>query len=512
MKKLFLLNLILSGMMLISCSDEKTSTVKSDDVTIDTTSQEVDISTSEKVETVSIREVYEKGIALQNSQESQETYSFIGTVTCKLTNSFYLQDDTGAIKVSYPKDDVATLSSKVLVTSTITNYNGSVETVREKAEVKALGEGDKIEPLIIETVDDMTVDKQSSLVSLSNLQYVSGKASIGTSTLKFSLKGDEIVVKTDKNLDTDELTKIAESLSDLKTGDIVSLDRQILDWNSNGSIKLVNSSGIEVKKDETIYPTEIQVEKDEIEIEVGEVLELNASILPLNCTNPKLIYTSNEPNIVAVQDDNSIKGLKTGQATITIMCDADNSITKDVKVTVKGSQVITQEGLYCKITTESISNTITSTSAISDPALLLSALTITGNSVESISDMRNVYPAASGGSASKGNKFSINNIIKIGKSGSGEYGTISFNFPTGTEINKVVVEGCGWESRNELICNGVSLNYQQNITDNGENTVPIAKTYEFTESCCKLEFMTNRGITSGNHGFIIYSIEVYAMM
>ncbi|MBP3321631.1 MAG: CotH kinase family protein [Clostridia bacterium] len=79
--------------------------------------------------------------------------------------------------------------------------------------------------------------------------------------------------------------------------------------------------------------TSIKLEKDAYELEAGEALTLNATVLPENADNKKLIYKSEDANIVSVSADGVINAIRTGKTTITVLSH-DGKVSASCTVTV----------------------------------------------------------------------------------------------------------------------------------------------------------------------------------
>ncbi|WP_438445432.1 Ig-like domain-containing protein [Gorillibacterium sp. sgz5001074] len=73
----------------------------------------------------------------------------------------------------------------------------------------------------------------------------------------------------------------------------------------------------------------------QITMGVGKTVPLYKAVLPWNATNPKLVFTSSDPNVVRVDADGKLKAINMGHAIVT-MASAENPQLKDeVQVTVE---------------------------------------------------------------------------------------------------------------------------------------------------------------------------------
>lgn len=82
-----------------------------------------------------------------------------------------------------------------------------------------------------------------------------------------------------------------------------------------------------------IAPKEIVVEKDEVDLNVGESLTLNASVLPANATNKQLHWDTTAEDIAVVDANGKITGVSPG-STIIDVSTADGKIVKYIEVNV----------------------------------------------------------------------------------------------------------------------------------------------------------------------------------
>ena len=85
----------------------------------------------------------------------------------------------------------------------------------------------------------------------------------------------------------------------------------------------------------SISVLEVNVDKDDITLEIGQEDTINVEINPTNATNKNVTWTSSDSSIVSV-NDGKVKGLKEGVATITVTT-VDRNLEKEITVTVVGS-------------------------------------------------------------------------------------------------------------------------------------------------------------------------------
>lgn len=130
------------------------------------------------------------------------------------------------------------------------------------------------------------------------------------------------------------------------------VDPNIIELTSDGTIKAINAGNtsliiqsyqnsvtktIEVNVKE--IPTEIKVDKEEIEIKEDETYELKIEVLPEKLENKKVILKSQNENIVKIMRNNVIKGILKGKTKITITTEETPAITKEINIIVKKKKV-----------------------------------------------------------------------------------------------------------------------------------------------------------------------------
>ena len=92
--------------------------------------------------------------------------------------------------------------------------------------------------------------------------------------------------------------------------------------------------------DVEVKPTEIKVSGEKAEIEVGEEFDLTIEVLPADAKNKNVRVVANPSGIVEIKDNKTIKGLKAGEVTITVSAVAAPTVKKEIKLTVKGEEVV----------------------------------------------------------------------------------------------------------------------------------------------------------------------------
>lgn len=135
------------------------------------------------------------------------------------------------------------------------------------------------------------------------------------------------------------------------------VDNPAIGWSSSndkiatvsedGNVKLISAGEVEIKATAsngvsakvTVNVKEkqveaVKIEDTEIEMLLGETYALNAIVTPDDATNPKVTWSVENPDVVSVSEDGSVKALACGETVITAT--SNNSIKDSVTVKVSG--------------------------------------------------------------------------------------------------------------------------------------------------------------------------------
>ncbi|MEK4118043.1 MULTISPECIES: Ig-like domain-containing protein [Paenibacillus] len=89
------------------------------------------------------------------------------------------------------------------------------------------------------------------------------------------------------------------------------------------------------------YPVEgVVVYDDEVTVDRWKTVKLRTAVLPWNADNPKLVFTSTDPAIAAVDDNGIVTGQEVGQTVITVASAENPQLTATVDVTVEAGDGI----------------------------------------------------------------------------------------------------------------------------------------------------------------------------
>ena len=93
----------------------------------------------------------------------------------------------------------------------------------------------------------------------------------------------------------------------------------------------IEDTEIEIE-DTTIAVTDIEIADHEDVVNVGETLNLSATVLPVDATNSIVTYKSSDEAIATVKSSGEVKGISKGRVIIYVSAD---DVTKEVPLTVK---------------------------------------------------------------------------------------------------------------------------------------------------------------------------------
>ncbi|MCR3760006.1 Ig-like domain-containing protein [Clostridium felsineum] len=113
------------------------------------------------------------------------------------------------------------------------------------------------------------------------------------------------------------------------------------DWVYDGSIAGTEGEGlrieaIKIKLVKKVSVESIKLEKNSLNLSVGNVDSVKASISPIGATNKNVKWTSSNENVVVVTDSGNIRALSMGTAVITVTSE-DGNRTASCTINVNGS-------------------------------------------------------------------------------------------------------------------------------------------------------------------------------
>lgn len=108
------------------------------------------------------------------------------------------------------------------------------------------------------------------------------------------------------------------------TSDNDQIHLDAIDIDANGALKPYTES----------QATSVTLNKTTVDLNVGQIEILSATVLPENATNKKVVWTSSDPTIATVDESGKVTSIKEGQVTITAKVENTNlTATCEVNVT-----------------------------------------------------------------------------------------------------------------------------------------------------------------------------------
>ena len=110
--------------------------------------------------------------------------------------------------------------------------------------------------------------------------------------------------------------------------------------------------------------SKINVDKDKIELYVGDTAKINYSVEPENATNKKISFSTADKNVAGFNNEGSVVGVKAGTTTISLK--SNNGIEAKIEITVKDREIeVTKVKISkSKVSIDKGSNTTISASVI----------------------------------------------------------------------------------------------------------------------------------------------------
>ena len=109
---------------------------------------------------------------------------------------------------------------------------------------------------------------------------------------------------------------------------------------SQNPIEASKDSAISSIEDHDIHVTKVEMNVTKTTLKVGEVLQLEAHVLPSNATNPILNYVSSDNAVASVSFDGKVTARKAGVVTIQAISDENIEIKSEITLTVEESEII----------------------------------------------------------------------------------------------------------------------------------------------------------------------------
>lgn len=126
-----------------------------------------------------------------------------------------------------------------------------------------------------------------------------------------------------------------------KDNDVIEINDKTIKAVKEGTsiitIKTINNKEVTASVIVSNKAESINVDKEKINIKVGDTNTIKASVLPEDSLRKDLTYTIKDTNIATITN-NTIKGLKKGKTTLTI---SNNEVSKTIEINVKENLLVT---------------------------------------------------------------------------------------------------------------------------------------------------------------------------
>jgi len=256
-----------------------------------------------------------------------------------------------------------------------------------------------------------------------------------------------------------------------------------------------------------VDPTGISLDKESLEIEVGANATLKATLAPEGATGT-VNWSSSDETIATVDAQGKVTGVAVGNAVITAKI--SDAIKATCNVTVKAAAPAPEYVSLAKYTFES--QDASNTRSISAETASLLFKKAEGQDVfKEVKTVENVYESAAGGSDP--NKWSISNVLKIGKSKTAG----SIKLETNVDVAKVVLKGASWTKTSSMNVNGDANAEAFKATQISkdvivDNKLTNAEALAFTFDAAKeITISVGNSNSNANFGVVITEIEFFGI-
>ena len=106
----------------------------------------------------------------------------------------------------------------------------------------------------------------------------------------------------------------------------------VIDTSTDGALDTSQKTDGDAEIEKEIPVSDIEISDHKDEVEVGNTLNLTATVLPSTATDSTVMFRSSDTNVATVNSSGEVKGISKGSVTIYVSA---GSITKEVNLTVK---------------------------------------------------------------------------------------------------------------------------------------------------------------------------------
>lgn len=242
------------------------------------------------------------------------------------------------------KKSLAILCTLLMLFSFKTIAHAEENSIQVQSDSKEYNIGDKVK-VVVNAVGakdlysaDLTINYDPEYLELvaskfNVLQDLGNSSEKGTSRYLLSILGQEKGINGDISIAEFEFKAIKNGATKINLPSTILVNSK---EEKMENIK-VNPLDLRIKEKITLINVEgVKLNTEKYKLKIGEVYKLIHTILPENASNKNVNWTSSNPSVVEVKDG-SIKGLKEGNALITIITEEGNKTAQCIVEVYKGS-------------------------------------------------------------------------------------------------------------------------------------------------------------------------------
>ena len=329
----------------------------------------------------SMKEAYLAAEALTDSKAKTEEFTFSGVIVGKRTNKndkgeveFFVQDGSYAIDLFNPtnKDSLA-VGNRVTVTSTLCNYNGTIETTSDLKSVVVEGNADLPEATFIDSAATLSSTKVSVLANTEGvIKTIPAYSATADAKVVVTVGSDDINVFFKKNFIAD-FESIYKSLA---VGDKITLTNGVVGDYKGRQILVID--GTQITKGETPDPGEPAINLDKYSATIAKDGEVTLTATVYNSEESvSWSVDSGEGNVTITPNGKTcvVKGVVANSSAVVKATLGTTGKSKTCNVTVKADSPVI-EGIVLDFaelsevsgTVEGVSYASAKASGASDPA------------------------------------------------------------------------------------------------------------------------------------------------
>lgn len=322
----------------------------------------------------SMKEAYLAAEALTDSKAKTEEFTFSGVIVGKRTNKndkgeveFFVQDGSYAIDLFNPtnKDSLA-VGNRVTITSTLCNYNGTIETTSDLKSVVVDGNADLPEATFIDSAATLSSTKVSVLANTEGvIKTIPTYSATADAKVIVTVGSDDITVFFKKNFIAD-FESIYKSLA---VGDKITLTNGVVGDFKGRQILVID--GTQITKGETPDPGEPAINLDKYSATIAKDGEVTLTATVYNSEESvSWSVDSGEGNVAITPNGKTcvVKGVVANSSAVVKATLGTTGKSKTCNVTVKADSPVIEGIVLDFAELSEVSGTVEGVSYVSDKA------------------------------------------------------------------------------------------------------------------------------------------------